>query len=89
MTQIIGLDHLTVETTPTLIHMADVDTGGIRWINDDCSEQIFMPIKVYSYAYDQNDSFDRFLRLLQCTINHRDTCWNACGFGSQRRYPVG
>ena len=44
MTQIIGLDHLTVATLPTLIHVADVDTGGIRWVNDDCIEQICMPI---------------------------------------------
>ena len=35
---------LTIATTPTLIHVADVDTGGIRWINDDCIEQICMPI---------------------------------------------
>ena len=28
---------------PSLIHVADVDTGGIRWVSADCIEQILMP----------------------------------------------
>lgn len=29
---------------PSLVQVADVDTGVIRWVNADCIEQILMPI---------------------------------------------
>ena len=29
---------------PSLVQVADVDTGAIRWVNADCIEQILMPI---------------------------------------------
>ena len=30
--------------SPSLVQLADVDTGVIRWVNADCIEQILMPI---------------------------------------------
>ena len=30
--------------SPSLVQVADVDTGVVRWVNADCIEQILMPI---------------------------------------------
>ena len=31
--------------SPSLVQVADVDTGVIRWVNADCIQQILMPIE--------------------------------------------
>ena len=35
---------LPKDSSPSLVQVADVDTGVIRWVNADCIEQILMPI---------------------------------------------
>ena len=35
---------LPKDSSPSLVQVADVNTGVIRWVNADCIEQILMPI---------------------------------------------
>ena len=45
MGQVIFLDGSARDPkAPSLVQVADVDTGVIRWVNADCIEQILMPI---------------------------------------------
>ena len=31
---------------PTLFQVSDIDTGGIRWVNADCVQQIMLPFEI-------------------------------------------